>query len=869
MASKSKNKALRNISKKIDNKEKTEDNLISRPAGLKKIAFYFLLILSPFVFLFAIEGVLRVVNYGYPTSFLLKYKHNGKEYYTENRKFGYRFFPKSMARAPEKIFCEAKKPENTYRIVVFGESAALGDPSPEYSFSRMIGVILKNSRSDLNFEIINVSMTAINSFVIREIARDCKKLDADLWIIYAGNNEVIGPFSPGTVFGPGTLPEPLIRILINMKCLKVSQLIDSIVESISSEKVKYREWEGMEMFLKNQIPFNSPLLENVYKHFENNLSAVVKEGRDIGSDVLLTTVVANYRDCAPFSSIHKNGVLNSELEKWNQYFDNGKKLESDNKFKDSVEYYLKSGSIDDLYAELNFRLARCLEKSGAENKVLIDEYYKRAVDCDALRFRPDSRIIDTIKTVAKEYNDKIVFIDTTEKLYECSGFKLPGREFLWEHVHLNFDGNYQVATLFAEQILKLVDKKFLDKKSKSNPTISKEQVYLKLGLTEWDMLEVGREMQKRLELAPFTNRCNHTDEMMELGNKLNMWNNIVRTNPMDRFIAVHNAAVKENPNDWILYEKYAEILEAAGRYESAVQQWSAITNLFPVFEMPYFKIGNLLDQMGKSSEALKYFESALKINPESAESLSGIGLCLLNLKKYNEAITVLKKAIKIKPNFAAAYVNLSLAYANLGMMNEAKNQCELALNVKPDYAPAYINLGKYYASEGNSELSLSNYINAAKAEKFNPIVYYNLANAYARLGMHKEAITNYNKAIELKPAFGEAILNLAIELSLSGFEQEAFKKFEEAVNLMPENSDALFNYGIACAKKGDYNRALINMEKAATLRPDNPQIHYNIGLVYLRLEMKRKAIEEFRKVLQIDPSHKEAQLQLNRINSVF
>jgi hypothetical protein len=55
--------------------------------------------------------------------------------------------------------------------------------------------------------------------------------------------------------------------MIDIKCLKIAQLIESAIESISSEKIKQMEWEGMEMFLKNQIPFKAPVLENVYKKF--------------------------------------------------------------------------------------------------------------------------------------------------------------------------------------------------------------------------------------------------------------------------------------------------------------------------------------------------------------------------------------------------------------------------------------------------------------------------------------------------------------------------------------------------------------------------------------------------------------------------
>jgi protein involved in temperature-dependent protein secretion len=93
-------------------------------------------------------------------------------------------------------------------------------------------------------------------------------------------------------------------------------------------------------------------------------------------------------------------------------------------------------------------------------------------------------------------------------------------------------------------------------------------------------------MQKRLELAPFTNRCNHSDEMNHLDDMLKKWDEKVKTNSMEYFIAIHNAAVKENPYDWILYEKYADILEADRQYKSAIQQWSAVTNLLPAFEMP-------------------------------------------------------------------------------------------------------------------------------------------------------------------------------------------------------------------------------------------------------------------------------------------
>jgi hypothetical protein len=60
------------------------------------------------------------------------------------------------------------------------------------------------------------------------------------------------------------------------------------------------------------------------KNFRRNLISIIEAGQRTGSDVLISTVVANYRHCAPFSSMHKNGISNSELEKWEQYFGTAK-----------------------------------------------------------------------------------------------------------------------------------------------------------------------------------------------------------------------------------------------------------------------------------------------------------------------------------------------------------------------------------------------------------------------------------------------------------------------------------------------------------------------------------------------------------------
>ncbi len=177
------------------------------------------LTLLPVGLLVGLELVLRLLGYGYPTAFFLSGKAGGQSILVENKKFGWRFFPREMARTPGAISMPARKPGGVCRIFILGESAAFGDPEPAYGFGRILEVLLQERYPGVRFEVVNAAMTAINSHVILPIARDCAAQDGDVWLVYMGNNEVIGPYGAGTVFGssgasllyhsPGRGPEDL------------------------------------------------------------------------------------------------------------------------------------------------------------------------------------------------------------------------------------------------------------------------------------------------------------------------------------------------------------------------------------------------------------------------------------------------------------------------------------------------------------------------------------------------------------------------------------------------------------------------------------------------------------------------------------
>src|ERR1700677_3281528 len=100
------------------------------------------IVLGPLLFLLVLEAGLRLAGVGHPTSFFLPMRINGQGCLVENDRFGWRFFGPEMARAPFPFVIPKVKPPDTIRVFVFGESAAYGDPQPEFGLPRVLEALL-------------------------------------------------------------------------------------------------------------------------------------------------------------------------------------------------------------------------------------------------------------------------------------------------------------------------------------------------------------------------------------------------------------------------------------------------------------------------------------------------------------------------------------------------------------------------------------------------------------------------------------------------------------------------------------------------------------------------------------------------------
>ncbi|MGB8013067.1 MAG: tetratricopeptide repeat protein [Terriglobales bacterium] len=531
-------------------------------------------ILVPLLLLGMAEGALRLFGVGFSTDLTVPCTLQGHAASCYNLFFPAPFFPPGMIKTPQAYAIPAEKPQGTYRIFVLGESAAMGDPDPAYGFSRYLEVMLRERFPAMKFEVVNTGSVAINSHVLLPIAKGLASQQPDLFIIYSGNNEVVGPYGPGTALTSSGMSLPVIRTSIFVHSTRIGQLLTKL----GTQK---REWGGMEMFLDKQVPASSPLMKHVYENFESNLRDTIAVARSSGARVIVATVATNLKDCAPFASLHREGLGQDALRSWSALVQQGSDLENGRSYAEALQVYLSAAKIDDQYAELEFRIARCLWMLGDYRGAR--EHFSRARDLDSLRFRADSKINDINRSLASS-SAGAELVDADEIFSKESPNGIIGSEFVYEHVHMTPEGNYLLARAMFRQIASKLPKGTAQATSTQDGNAasdvpSQAECEQLLAFTSHDHLRITREMLDRLQKPPFTTQLNHADQVLRLTIKAGAPDE----NP-DETSSEYQWAIRHKPDDRILHYNFGLFLFDYNRAAAAEQlRMARPWDGFPVF----------------------------------------------------------------------------------------------------------------------------------------------------------------------------------------------------------------------------------------------------------------------------------------------
>jgi tetratricopeptide (TPR) repeat protein len=662
------------------------------------------IVLGPALFLGVSESGLRAVGYGYNPHVAVKCEIDGRPYLGENARFAWRFFPPILAREFEPFAFPVHKPAGTCRIFVLGASAAQGIPNHAFCFGRFLQFMLQQRFPGVRFEVITTGMAAINSHVVREIARDCARYDPDLFVVYLGNNEVVGPYGPGTVLTPALSNLHLIRAGIALRATKLGQLASNLLGSRGLSKGGPESWRGMEMFLGQQVRADDPRLASTYDHFRRNLQDICRIGAGAGAETILCTVGVNLRDCPPFASLHRPDLTPEQQKSWEAIYRQGVEAESQGQYAEAVASYLQAAQADDAYAELQFRLGRCYEL--AEDYANARDRYLRARDLDTLRFRADSRINEIIReTAAQAKPQKVPLADVAGALDANSPHGLPGEEHFYEHVHFAFEGNYLIAKTVLEQVESIIGGKLGDQAQPRGTVPTVPQCVVRLAYNEWSRhYTLDTVVHSFLAKAPFTNQLYHREQVARLSRQLRKTEAALTPAVLKGIGEQYLALIQEAPEDWRLRWDYGKLLaENLKQYDAAAVQYRIVQQRLPHSYISHDALGSVLQAQGNFPGAIAEYQRELAIKPTSGSAHYHLGFCYRKLGRTDPAADCFRRAIRFQPDRVPAYVDLAELLMQGGRFAEAAQVCRQGLVAVPDSAWLHRNLGALLIKMGQRQ----------------------------------------------------------------------------------------------------------------------------------------------------------------------
>ena len=615
-------------------------------------------VVIPVLFFVLVEFALRLVGVGTHYQYFNQIDIDGEAFYQENPDFADQFYPPSLNVGPLQNTFAAERSDDRLRVFVLGGSAAMGFPHKNHGVDRLLAAQLRELFPNKDVEVVNTAMTSVNSHVVYQVAKTLPAESADVAVILMGNNEVVGPYGPGT-FNQNFLSSlSAIRALQALKRTRLWQLLDSALSEVQSSDAKADlEWQGMQMFVDNGVAEDDPRMSAVYEHFEGNLRDIVDTLDAKGMHVVLSTVPVNLRQSAPFLSVSRDDISAGDETKLTALRERAELQALNGRWREAQDLWQQAIALDAGHADSHFQLATSLENLG--EYALARSHYERALDLDGLRFRADTRINTIIEGVAREYDSsQVSFVHSSKGFDRASAPYAPGWDLLVEHVHYDFSGNAVLARIFARAIARHL--------SPTTPPklLKPEEVAARIGFPNHETIENLKNLQGMAKQPPFPGQSNYQDYLAFLATELSSVTAEVGE-PKD-VVRRRQQVLVDGEGDWKLHFEMIALARHLKNKQAQYYHLDQLFKLYPHNRESYINLATLLSQDGRWAEVIPLLERSLSYTRGREELIvEAVGWLGTAHLKTGNTVKATELLLSIPENYPDQ-IGMSLrAYGNL------------------------------------------------------------------------------------------------------------------------------------------------------------------------------------------------------------
>ncbi|MCX8104588.1 MAG: GDSL-type esterase/lipase family protein [Ignavibacterium album] len=629
-----------------------ENNSIKTESKSKKPPkwFYLVLVLIPVLFFVLLEIGLRIFKYGYDfTVFKVVTDYHADKLFL-NPEIPYKYFygTRSVPSALPDGFDKDKKP-NAFRVFVLGGSSTAGWPYvPNASFPRQLKRKLELLYPQNNIEVINLGISAINSYTLRDFIPAILDQKPDLILIYAGHNEYYGALGVGSTVSIGS-SRNLVNLYLWLYNFKTTQLLRDFISWVygifkDTEKATEASNETLmsQMIGNSLIAYDSDEYWAGIKQFEGNLDDIIEMIRDKNVPVIIGKLTSNLREQKPFVSIKTE------------------------KYPAAEEVFIKANEE--------------LEKGNIEEA---RKLFFLAKEYDALRFRAPQKINEVISEIGNKFKVPVVDIDSVFR--KLSPYELVGYNLTVDHLHPNIDGYRLIADTFYDEMKK---RNLLPKGQRADLSEEKADSILKANFpfTALDSTLANFSIIVLTGQYPFVPKGTPNYKML----------NYKMSSIVDTIAAqIFNKQLK-----WeTAHSKLAEYYLNRNEIDKFIKEMEAIIAERPYYDVPYRTLAAYLIDKGYIERAIPYLKKLDEIKSDFFSN-KWLGQVYLKLNKAETALPYLQKAVQFGEADYQLWYNLAGAYYLNGNVDLAITSIERSLQLNPKN-PLAINFYNQIKSLGN------------------------------------------------------------------------------------------------------------------------------------------------------------------------
>lgn len=293
-----------------------------------------------------------------------------------------------------------------------------------------------------------------------------------------------------------------------------------------------------------------------------------------------------------------------------------------------------------------------------------------------------------------------------------------------------------------------------------------------------------------------------------------------------------NTELLNDPSNPELYNKRSQLYIQYKQFEEAIGDATRAIRLDSTKADYYITLADVYFAQNKTRQTKEILERVSTKFPENTDALLKLSELYFIVKQYQKAIENINKALKVNENIAKGYYLKGSIYRESGDTSKAISSLETAVEQDNNFTDAYYDLGVIFAARKNP-LAFDYFNNALRTKPFYLEASYAKAKLMQDLGRFDEAIEEYKKILEKDNTFIQANYNTgAIYLDVKKDYNKAIEHFTKCIEQDDQYLAAYFARGYSYAQSGD----------------------------------KKKATEDYKKCLSIDPNYSDAIVGLRELN---